>query len=220
MARTAGDLAAALDVTSEVLLARPRHSSLTGVRILALTSHPVAAVSSQIVAKLEAVLAAAQAEGATILRAHADLPDLAAVHRAYMPLLLAQLSIRNPAPDRPAPELIAWMDMLDAQALTVRAFARLFEDVDLIVCPVTGMEAFPHTDLEMRERTVRIDGQDLPFADQFAWISMATYACLPATSAPLGRMDTGLPVNMQVLGRRFDDQTVIALAGLLSSLAA
>jgi amidase len=219
MARAADDLAVALDITSEVMLARPRHTSLNGVRILLLTAHPVAAVSSRIVAQLETVMAAAQAEGATVLRTHRDLPDLEAVHRAYMPLLLAQLAIRNPAPDQPPPQLPAWMEMLDAQARTIRAFGRLFEDVDLIVCPVTGMEAFAHTTLEMRDRTVQIDGADLPFADQFAWISMATYACLPATSAPLGRMDSGLPVNMQVIGRRFDDQTVIALAGLLSGLA-
>lgn len=218
MARSAADLALALDLTSEVQLARPRLTTLQGARLFALTSHPSAPADSAIVARIEAVLAAAEREGATVIRQSDLLPDLAALHGSYMPFLLAQLAIRNPAPDQRPPDLNGWMDMLDAQARAIRAMGRFFETVDAIVSPVVGIPAFAHTDLDMRARTVEIDGAVADFAPQFAWISLSTYACLPGVSAPAGRLAGGLPVNMQVIGRRFDDQTTLTLAGLLAQL--
>jgi amidase len=215
MARSTADLSVALDVLSEVQLARPRLTSLKGARLFALTSHPLAAASSAITQRIEAVLDEAARQGAAVTRSSEALPDLKALHTAYMPLLLTQLSVRNPMNTEPAPPLLTWLDMLDTQARMMRAFDRFFQEFDAIVSPVVGMEAFVHTDLPMAERTVRIDGADHPFAPQFAWISPATYACLPAVSMPLPPLDSGLPVNMQIITARLRDQDAIALAGML-----
>jgi amidase len=47
------------------------------------------------------------------------------------------------------------------------------------------------------------------------WIAPATLMGLPATSAPVGTTREGLPVNVQIIGAKYQDKTTIGFAGLL-----
>ena len=44
---------------------------------------------------------------------------------------------------------------------------------------------------------------------------MATLTGLPATVAPIGRSDSGLPIGLQMIGGYLEDRTTIAFAGLI-----
>ena len=50
------------------------------------------------------------------------------------------------------------------------------------------------------------------------WISSATLAGLPATVAPVGRTEAGLPVGIQIIAPMWEDGTSIEFAALLSDL--
>jgi amidase len=52
----------------------------------------------------------------------------------------------------------------------------------------------------------------------FMWIAPATLMGLPATSAPLGVTPGGVPVNVQIVGDRFQDRTTIKFAALLAGV--
>ena len=57
-------------------------------------------------------------------------------------------------------------------------------------------------------------GKPSPVVDQLFW---AGYPCgyyLPSTVAPIGLVD-GLPVGIQIVGRRYDDLTCLHMAGLI-----
>ena len=41
------------------------------------------------------------------------------------------------------------------------------------------------------------------------------FAQAPATVAPIGRSETGLPIGVQIIGGYLDDATTIAFAGLM-----
>jgi len=167
---------------------------------------------------VEAVAERAAARGASVVRTAALLPDLTEVHMHYIPLLLTQLDLRNPARERPLPTLEGWMDMLDHHARTQRAFARLFaHEIDAIVMPVAGIEAFAHDDTPLAERMVTIDGRTEPFAPQFAWIGPATYSNHPALAVPVGRTPQGLPIGLQVITARMRDHDAIRLGALLAA---
>jgi amidase len=47
---------------------------------------------------------------------------------------------------------------------------------------------------------------------------MAIVSGLPATVAPVGLSESGLPVGVQIIGARFEDRTTIAFAQGLSEL--
>lgn len=219
LARTAEDIAVALDVVAAAPLEPARINSLIGARLLVLTSHPRAAVQQAIVGGIEAVAAKAEAAGANISRSSDMLPDLDAIMVSYMPMLNMIVTNGAEAPNGRLPTVQQWFALCDAQARIQRQFARFFEQFDAILCPVHGTTAFPHDDNpDMRARTLLIDGEETRYANQFAWISMATFAGLPSTSTPIGWVD-GLPFNMQVIAANRRDHDGIALAGLLSTLA-
>jgi amidase len=91
----------------------------------------------------------------------------------------------------------------------------LFEDVDVVLCPPMPVLAFPHDHSRQRTRQLDIDGQKVPYGDQKAWIGVATLTGPPATVAPIGRSESGLPIGVQIIGGYLEDRTTIAFAGMI-----
>ncbi len=56
------------------------------------------------------------------------------------------------------------------------------------------------------------------YLDNLAWTAMAIVSGLPATVAPVGLSESGLPVGIQIIGARLEDRTTIAFARGLSGL--
>lgn len=220
MARCTKDLELALDLTSLIPLPRARHASLNGVRMLVMEDHPVTQADSAIRAALRAVADKAAQAGAILSTANPAMPDREQIHRDYVKMLSIAMSTRAP-PDPAHPEIGVrdWFGLLDKQADTARQWQRLFDDVDIILSPVFGATAFPHTDEpDWHKRTLILDGKETPFVTQIAWIGMATYAGLPAVSVPVGSSGH-LPIGIQVIAPHWQDQSAIAVAGMLNHLA-
>jgi amidase len=224
LARTAADLERALDVLAgpdepedvgyQLALPPPRQLKLADFRVLFIDQHPLAALDDEIRAGLGALADQLTGLGAQVARQSPLTPDLAQAHRDYLTLI-------NPAMTRgqPGVQTISaheWMAALDVQAATRRRWGALFEAFDVVLAPIFGTAAFPHTgDTDRQGRTLTVDGQATPYFDQLAWAGMATYANLPATVAPLGRTQAGLPFGVQIIGPYLEDRTTIAFAGLL-----
>ncbi|GAA0311526.1 amidase [Sphingomonas oligophenolica] len=214
MARDAADLALAFDIVADVPQPRPTIAGPQGLRILLLTEHPLATVEPAIVAAIEHAAATLEAAGATVLRSSEHLPDLARQHGDYMRMLAIAMA-RGAAPEGgTGATLIQWFGMLDDQARNTRAWARLFEDVDVVFAPALGCAAFAHDDTDLRHRQLVVDGEQTLFAMQFAWSGLATFPGLPSTSVPIGTTADGLPIGMQVIAAPNRDHDAIAAARL------
>jgi amidase len=60
-----------------------------------------------------------------------------------------------------------------------------FEEWDLLLCPPAASAAFPHDQQgERYERTIRVNGKDVPTTDQLFWAGYPGEVYLPATVAP------------------------------------
>ncbi|MDQ2893946.1 MAG: amidase family protein, partial [Pseudomonadota bacterium] len=215
LARDADDLAAVLDVLADIPLPRARGIAPPTLRILVITSHPIAPVSSTIRDGIDAVADALAAAGATIERTTPLLPDLAQQFANYMRLLAVTLARGAPADDGTVATLPDWLAMLDDQARNTRAWHRLFADYDAVIAPALGTQAYPHSDATIRDRTLTINGEKTPFGLQFAFPGLATYPGLPATAMPIGRAAKdpgGLPVGCQIIADRYQDHKAIAIA--------
>ncbi|TPG12432.1 amidase family protein [Sphingomonas oligophenolica] len=211
MARDADDLAAVLDVMADIPLPRARAIDPAALRILVLTSHPVAPVASAISDGIDEVARALSDAGATVNRVSALLPDLAQQFAQYMRLLSITLARGAPSDEGVVATLPDWLAMLDDQARNARSWRRLFADYDAVIAPALGTQAYPHSDLTIRERTLTINGETSPFGLQFAFPGLATYPGLPATAMPVGRAND-LPVGCQVITDFHQDHTAIAIA--------
>ena len=96
-----------------------------------------------------------------------------------------------------------------------QALATIFQNYDALICPTTAITAPPITavdaDFEASDADGRLSGFDMcaPFNN---------IPQCPALSVPSGLSADGLPTAVQIVGRRFDDPTVLALGAAIERL--
>ncbi len=92
------------------------------------------------------------------------------------------------------------------RTLLSRDFAHAFEEVDIILTPTS-----PHTAFTLGERTE--DPLSMYLSDVYT--VSANLAGLPAISVPCGFNSANLPIGAQIIGKTFDDATVLQAAHLV-----
>jgi amidase len=196
----------------------PRVRGLGECRLLVLDNHPRAPTDSVIREALGRLCDEASRAGARVARASPLLPDLDKAHDHYLAMLRA-ITTRGAPHVQQVISAHEWFALLDEQHRLRRQWQALFEDFDAVVTPAFGTVAYPHVEAQdMAAATLLIDGAATPYGAQIAWPAVATFANLPATSAPIGRTPQGLPIGMQVIGPFLHDRTTIAVAGWLNAL--
>lgn len=107
--------------------------------------------------------------------------------------------------------LVSGPDYLKAEQLRrvlVEDFARVFDDVDVIITPATPLTAWLH-DAE----TVEIaGGQESVLAASWRLTYPYNLVGLPAISIPCGFDRDGLPIGLQIAAKPFDEQTLLRVA--------
>ena len=99
------------------------------------------------------------------------------------------------------------------------SWARFFGHHDILLCPAMRTTAIPHDhtpDVDMR--VITVNGEPVPYADQFAWVQAVGVAYLPAAVAPAGIAADALPAGIQIVGPYLHDRTVTAFAQTLAGL--
>jgi len=239
LAITAGPEDGQDGIAYRLALPRPRHERLQDFRVLVVDEHPSLPTAASVRAALTELSERLVKAGAKVAHASPLLPDLAAAARVYMRLLMSALSERWPADiyrqaQATAAALKADDDSLeaerhrgavmshrewaaaDAARITLqRQWADVFRDYDVVLCPPMPTPAFPHDHTPMAERRIDIDGRTFNFFDQLIWPELATTPGLPATAAPIGLSDIGLPIGVQIIGPYLEDHTPIAFAALI-----
>jgi aspartyl-tRNA(Asn)/glutamyl-tRNA(Gln) amidotransferase subunit A len=98
---------------------------------------------------------------------------------------------------------IEYLRGLDVQRRIKREAATLFADVDLLVTPTTHVTAFP-IDVELAAKSP--EGRLHRFTAPFDITGQ------PAISVPCGFDPQGLPIGLQIIGRPWEEETVLRLA--------
>jgi Asp-tRNA(Asn)/Glu-tRNA(Gln) amidotransferase A subunit family amidase len=104
-------------------------------------------------------------------------------------------------------------EYLDAQAgrdAYTSQWLEFFERYDVLLLPSMQLVAFPHGS----RGPARIGDYEVdPFVEDWCTFCLpANLGGFPATSIPCGLDEQGLPVGLQVMGRRFEDDTVLRVA--------
>jgi amidase len=94
-----------------------------------------------------------------------------------------------------------------------------FKTHDVFLLPTVFIPAFPHDHSQpFLRRQLNTPQGVRPYTDLLFWISFATVTGLPATIAPIGLTDEGLPVGIQIMGPYLEDATPIDIAGKLADI--
>jgi amidase len=112
----------------------------------------------------------------------------------------------------------AWGTANEARTKLRYNWHEFFKRFDVLLTPVAASAAFPHDhNADRDERTVKVNGRSVPYAEQLFFAGLASLSYLPATAAPIGLTEEGLPVGLQIIGPEGEDPTTIEFARLLAA---
>jgi amidase len=108
---------------------------------------------------------------------------------------------------------LAWyLEALDRRDRLVAAWEAFFEQVDVLVLPSAMAPAFSHAE---PYAAVDVDGRQISYLEHGLLLVFANMAGLPALTAPAGLDPDGLPVGVQLVGKRWSEERLIALARVM-----
>jgi amidase len=110
--------------------------------------------------------------------------------------------------------------MMDGRRRAARGiWQTYFRTHDAFLMPTAFVPAFPHDHSPNQlERVLTTPAGPRPYLDLTFWISFASLAGLPATTAPVGLTRGGLPVGIQIVGPYLEDATPIDVAGRVAEV--
>ena len=244
MARSAGDLLAALKVLGGPVgwdakawkweLPPARARSLKDFRVGYVIDDPIAPPAPEVKAPLEKTIQSLERAGAKLKPGWPPGVSIEELLKNYVFLLQAFIfTIASPEEQekqRKGPEesrspmaraslspFADWQKQ-HVQRLAFRAqWQAYFDQVDVFLSPVAFTPAFPHDHSEPQDqRTIPTSTGARHYMDLLNWMSPPTLTGCPATVAPVGHTETGLPVGIQIMGPYWEDATPITFADLLT----
>ncbi len=84
------------------------------------------------------------------------------------------------------------------------------EEFPILLSPVCAIPAFRHG-----ERSWMIGGKSVDYLQSMCYSQWINATGMPAASVPVGRSDDGLPIGVQVIGRPYEDEVVLAISAAL-----
>ena len=103
--------------------------------------------------------------------------------------------------------------MLDAwiQRDILRAkFLPQMDRYPILLCPAAAIPAFRHG-----ERTWQVEGKTVKYFDAWSYAEFFNLLGNPAAVVPVGRSSEGLPIGVQIVGRPWEEEQVLAVAAAL-----
>ncbi len=128
--------------------------------------------------------------------------DLSPTFRNFLDLANAE------PPLTPESLLQAWAE---SDLVRAKLLAEM-EECPVLLCPVASIPAFHHG-----EREWSVGGQQVRYMDAMRYTQWFNLLGSPAAVVPVGRSETGLPIGVQIAGRPFADELVLAVARALEA---
>ncbi|WP_433857457.1 amidase [Streptomyces kronopolitis] len=202
-------------------LASPESTDLAGLRIGIPRQHYFERVDPGVEASVRAAIEQLRAQGAELV--DIDIPMVRYLQATQWGLMVPEATAAHERTLRSVPErygedvrvlleagtLFPAGDYLRAQrsrALMREAWAELFRQVDVVAAPSVPIPA-----VRAGQETVQWpDGSVESVSDAYVRLcAPANITGIPALSLPVGPDGTGLPTGLQLMGRPFDEATVL-----------
>ncbi len=136
-------------------------------------------------------------------------PEIRGRERQLSPIFREFLGIAEATPALTATTLLdAWAELDLLRARTLEAM----REYPVLLCPVASIPAFRHG-----ERTWIVEGRAVEYLDAVRHTQWFNVLAAPAAVMPVGRSPEGLPIGVQIVGRPFEDETVLGIAAVVDA---
>jgi amidase len=188
---------------------------LKTLRIAFAPSFPGFPVAGEISAAVENL--ARQLQGAGAIVEEAKLPKLD-LHDDIMQggaLIGMMMEAAQPEPPEQPTSVSRWFEALARRDKSILAWEQFFENWDALLCPVAMTTAFPHCE---PGTPIKVDGKDQNYWMLPAYGAVFNYSGHPALSMPCGQDRDGLPIGLQLVGKRWSESRLLGIAAAIEPL--
>jgi amidase len=114
--------------------------------------------------------------------------------------------------ERPA-TLAQYLEALHRRDQSIIAWEQFFDEWDVLLCPPSMVTAFPHCE---PGTPLHVDGQEVVYWMVSTHGTLFNYTGHPAVVLPYKLDRDGLPIGVQMIGKRWDESRLLAMAKALS----
>lgn len=111
--------------------------------------------------------------------------------------------------------LAQYLKALDRRDQSMLAWEQFFAEWDVLLCPPAMMTAFPHCE---PGSPLRVDDQDITYWMVSAHGTIFNYTGHPSVVLPYTLDSAGLPIGIQMVGKRWGEARLLALAQALTEV--
>jgi amidase len=117
--------------------------------------------------------------------------------------------------DKPPTTLAQYLEALHRRDQSILAWEQFFDEWDVLLCPPSMVAAFAHCETGS---PLQIDGQKVEYWMVSAHSTLFNYTGHPAVVLPYKLDRDGLPIGVQLVGKRWDESRLLAIAQALSEV--
>ncbi|PZV37452.1 amidase [Mesorhizobium kowhaii] len=185
------------------------------LRIAFASSFPGFPVASAISAAVENLARQLQSAGAIVKEAKLPKLDLHDDLEQGGALIGMMMEAAQPEPPEEPTPVSRWFEALARRDRSILAWDRFFENWDALLCPVAMTTAFPHCE---PGTPVQLDGKEQSYWMLPAYGAFFNYSGHPALSMPCGQDGGGLPIGLQLVGKRWSESRLLGVARAIEPL--
>ena len=188
---------------------------LKTLRIAFASSFPGFPVAGDISAVIENLAGQVRSAGAIVEEAKLPELDLDDDLEQGGALIGMMMEAAQPGPPKEPSPVSRWFQALARRDGSILAWDRFFDNWDALLCPVAMTTAFPHCD---PGTSIMIDGKQQSYWMLPAYGAVFNYSGHPALSMPCGQDGNGLPIGLQLVGKRWSESRLLGIAKAIEPL--
>lgn len=225
MARTVEDLALLYSIIAgpdgrdtdvhPVPVEAPPPLDLRHLRIAVAPTFPGLPVATEMRAAIEDLAQRLQPLCAAV--EEATLPDLSFEQdlRSAGELIGMMVGAFQPDEQESPTTLARYLEALYRRDQSLIAWEHFFDAWDILLCPPSMTTAFPHCE---PGSPLHVDGQDVVYWTISAHATLFNYTGHPAVVLPWKLDSAGLPIGVQIAGKRWSESRLLAIAAALADV--
>jgi Asp-tRNA(Asn)/Glu-tRNA(Gln) amidotransferase A subunit family amidase len=121
----------------------------------------------------------------------------------------------QPEENKPPTTLAQYLEALHRRDQSIIAWEQFFDEWDVLLCPPSMTTAFPHCETGS---PLQVNGQKVDYWMVSAHSTLFNYTGHPAIVLPYKLDRNGLPMGVQIVGKRWDESRLLAIAQGLSKV--
>jgi amidase len=130
-------------------------------------------------------------------------------------LIGMMLGAFQPEENKPPTTLAQYLEALHRRDQSIIAWEQFFQTWDVLLCPAAMVTAFPHCETGS---PLNVDGREVMYWLVNAHTTLFNYTGHPAVVLPYKLDRDGLPLGIQIVGKRWDESRLLAIVKALAEV--